>query len=98
MIKFFYSQFIIIIKGIVQPKMKNLSSFTLPQGIPNPYEIPSSAKPKIFCRLWVTKQLTVPTDFHSMENKQYGDHQLFGNKHSSKSLLCSAEESYSYRF
>ncbi len=32
--------------------------------------------------MWVTKQLTVPIDFHSMENKQYGDHQLFGHTQS----------------
>lgn len=33
----------------------------------------------------------VPIDFHSMENKQYGDHQLFSHTHYSKRLLCLAE-------
>ncbi len=41
--------------------------------------------------MWVTKQLMVPIDFHSMENKQYGDHQLFSHTYYLKRLLCLAE-------
>ncbi len=79
------------LKGILHPKMKILSSFTHPQVIPNLYEfIFFWWTQKIFWRIWITKQLMVPIDLHSMEEnimKVNGDRQLY-----KKNILCLIEE------
>ncbi len=50
-------------------------------------------KRRYFEEFWITKQLLLPTDFHSKERNTMevnGDHQLFDYQHSLKYLLlCS---------
>ncbi len=53
----------VLLKGIVHPKMKMLSSFTHPHVVPNLYVFLFYAEHKnnIF---WKTKELLVHIDFH----------------------------------
>jgi len=64
-----------VIKGIVHPKMKFCQH--LLQVVSNLYE---------FWRIWVTKKLVGPIDFHSMGEINTMEvneaHQLFGYKNS----------------
>jgi len=57
-------------KRIVHPKLKIVLSFTHPQVVPNLYNFYLFffcwIQKKIFWRMWVTKQLTVATDFLSI--------------------------------
>jgi len=52
-----------VLKGTVHPKMKNLSSFTHGQVVPNQYEFCSFAEHKIsyFERIWITRQFMDPS-------------------------------------
>ncbi len=54
------------VKGIVQPKMKIVSSFTHPHVVPNLYEFLFYVehKRRYFEEFWRTKQLLVPIEFH----------------------------------
>ncbi len=94
-----------ILKGIVHPKMKILSSFTHPQVVPNLYECLCSAEHKGRYSEECGKQSSsgAPlTSFHSIcfpTMEVNGATKQPGYKLSSKYLpLCSAEQRNSYRF
>ncbi len=65
--------------------MKIVSSFTHSQVVLNLNEFLSSVKQKLFWKMWETKQLLVPSDFHIYlffpTIKVSGDQQLFGYPH-----------------
>ncbi len=94
----------LVIKGIVHPKMKILSSFTLPQLVPNLYECVCSAEHKGRYSEECGKQsssgaplTSIVFFFPTMEVN--GAPKQPGYKLSSKYLpLCSAEQTHSYRF
>ncbi len=71
---FIQAPFQSLVKGIVHPKMKILSSFTHPQVVPNLYECLCSAghKRRYFWRLFVTRLFWGTIDFHSRKPKYYG--------------------------
>lgn len=84
---------LILIKGIIHPNF--LSSIHSPSCCSTLVWVP------LF--YWVTKQLLIPTDFHSMERKKHtmeanGDQHLLGYPHSSKMSFVFADERNWYRF
>ncbi len=85
-----------VIKGIVHPKIKMLSSFTHPQVVPNLYEFICSAGTFVTRLFWGT------VDFHSRKKNTMevnGAPELLCFPHSSEYLpLCSAEQRHSCRF
>ncbi len=93
-----------MLKGIVHPKMKILSSFTHPQVVPNLYECLCSAEHKGRYSEECGKQsssgaplTSIVFFFPTMEVN--GAPKQPGYKLSSKYLpLCSAEQRHSYRF
>ncbi len=92
-----------LLKGIIHPKMKILSSFTHPQVVPNLYECLCSAEHKgRYSEECGKRQFWGTIDFHSiffptMEVNGAPKQPVY--KLSSKYLpLCSAEQRNSYRF
>ncbi len=92
-----------LVKGIVHPKMKILSSFTHPQVVPNLYECVCSAEHKgRYSEECGKQQFWGTIDFHSIffpTMEDNGAPKQPGYKLSSEYLpLCSAEQRHSYRF
>ncbi len=84
------------LKGQFTKQLKTCHNFFASSSEPVRVSFFLWTQDEIFCRLCVTKQLTVPIDFHiiffhAMEVNGY--RQLFGYQHSSNDfLLCSTEE------
>ncbi len=99
----FMAHFESVIKGIVHPKMKILSSFTHPQVVPNLYECVCSAEHKGgYSEEWGKQSssgaplTSIVFFFPTMEVN--GAPKQHGYKLYSKYLhLCSAEQRHSYR-
>jgi len=74
-----------VIKGIIHPKIKILSSFTHPEVVPNLYE---------FLSCWKEKKIFWFFVLHTMEVN--GAHQLYGYPYSS--ILSSSVSSRGKKF
>ncbi len=90
-----------VLKGIVHPKIKILSSLTHPRVVTNLYEFICSAEHK--GRYFEESLYGGTIDFHSRRKKNTmevnGAPELLCFPHSSEYLpLCSAEQTHSYRF